>query len=294
MYMEFYGLEQRPFRLTADPDFLFMSEGHGLALSMLRYGVSLGAPLTVVTGEIGSGKTTLLRRLMAEIEDDVTVGLVSNMHPGHGELLHWVLLALDRPVPEGEAYVRSFQRLQDALVETYASGRRTVLVFDEAQNFPPSTLEELRMLSNINAEKDELLQIILVGQPELRDVLRRPELAQFVQRISADFHLEPLTRSETHRFIHHRLAVAGAQRQIFEDRACDLVYDATGGVPRMINTLCDLALVYGFSDRRGSIGPDLVRDLLAGVKRHGIYQQFRPLEAHPQVVGSGQSSTGTG
>lgn len=293
MYTDFYGLDQRPFLLSTDPGFLYWSESHSLAITMLRYGLMSGAPLSVVTGDVGAGKTTLLRHLMAELEDDVVVGLVSNMQPGHGDLIQWVMMAFGQEIREGESYVRSFQRFQDFVIETYAGGKRAILIVDEAQNLPTETLEELRMLSNINAEKDELLQIVLIGQPQLRELLNRPELEQFVQRIAADFHLDSLDREETHAYIHHRLKVAGADRQIFEDRTCDLIHEATGGVPRLINTLCDFCLVYGFSAERERIDEDTVRELLSGVRRHGIFAQFKPLTSQPTLVRDAKRKAGS-
>ncbi|MGF1502522.1 MAG: ExeA family protein [Paracoccaceae bacterium] len=283
MYEAFYGLKHRPFLMTADPDYLYWSNAHTLAFTMLRYGVMSRAPLTVITGEIGTGKTTLIRHLMNELPEDVIVGLVSNMQEGRGELLQWVMMALGEPFHEG-SYVGNFQAFQDFIIENYAHGRRTILIFDEAQNMSPGSLEELRMLSNINADKDELLQIILVGQPQLRDLLRRPELAQVVQRIAADFHIDPLTAEETVQYINHRLEIAGASWQVFPERTCELVFEATSGLPRLVNSLCDLCLVYGFSDDKKTIDEQTLRDFLAGVEKHGIFAKFKPLSRSPQLV----------
>lgn len=293
MYEAFYGLKCRPFLMTTDPEFMFWSSSHSLALTMLRYGVMANAPLSVITGDVGAGKTTLIRYIMNELNDDVVVGLVSNMQEGRGDLLHWVMMALDQTLVD-EPYVKTFQRFQDVVVEHYARGKRVVLIIDEAQNMSMASLEEMRMLSNINADKDELIQIVLVGQPQLRDMINRPELAQFVQRIAADFHIAPLNQDETRKYIRHRLKVAGTKHEIFPDRTCDLVFEATGGVPRLINSLCDLCLVYGFSDERKVIEEDMLRDFLAGVKRHGIFAKFNPLSAKPTLVGGKEKSGGTG
>ena len=277
MYEAFYGLRARPFLTVPDPDFLFWAEAHTLAFTMLRYGLMTRAPITVVTGEIGSGKTTLLRQLMREIPADLEVGLISNMQANRGELLQWVLMALDEPVDEAP-YVQLFRRLQDHLIESYAAGRRVVLIFDDR------TLEELRMLSNINADKDELLQMVLVGQPQLRELLGRPELTQFSQRISADFHLQPLSAAEVERYIQHRLEVAGAAWRIFPARTCELVHHAARGVPRLVNILCDLCLVYGFAAESKIVDESLLREFLAGARRRGIYEQFSPLDDAPKLV----------
>jgi general secretion pathway protein A len=237
MYENFYGLKERPFTTLPDPQFLYWSDGHEMAFAVLSYGIMTRAPITVMTGEIGAGKTTLVRRLLSEIPEDLTVGLVSNLRPGQGELLHWVMMAFDLEFKGDEPYVVLFRRFQDFVVDAYANGRRVVLIIDEAQNLDAATLEELRMLSNINADKDELLQLILVGQPQLRELLGLPALVQFAQRISADFHLEPLSRKETVRYIRRRLEIAGAQWEIFPKTVCELIYDATGGVPRLVNIL---------------------------------------------------------
>jgi type II secretory pathway predicted ATPase ExeA len=283
MYEEFYRLNHRPFLTVPDPDYLYWAEAHTLAFTMLRYGLMARAPITVVTGEIGAGKTTLLRQLLREIPADVEVGLISNMQAGRGELLEWVLMALGRPV-EGASYIQMFQTLQAHVVDAYAAGKRVVLIFDEAQNMGVDTLEELRMLSNINADKDELLQIVLVGQPQLRDLIKRPELVQFAQRVSADFHLGALGQEDVDRYIQHRLSVAGAQWRIFPSRTCDLIHHATGGVPRLINVLGELCLVYGFSAESRVIEEPLLREFLNNAQSRGLYDQFRPLEEGPKLV----------
>lgn len=282
MYEGFYGLKERPFTTVPDPQFLYWSDGHQMAFAVLRYGVMTRAPITVMTGEIGAGKTTLLRRLLSEIPEDLTVGLVSNMKEGRGELLHWVMMALGQEFRSDEPYVALFKRFQDFVIDAYARGRRVVLIVDEAQNLGAPALEELRMFSNINADKDELLQLILVGQPQLRDLLNQPELVQFAQRVSADFHLEPLTREETTSYIQRRLEIAGAEWQIFPDEVCAMIRDATGGVPRLVNILCDLCLVYGFADDQREIGVDLLREILGSTQRRGIFGQFSETGTAPR------------
>ncbi|MEM6677267.1 MAG: AAA family ATPase [Pseudomonadota bacterium] len=286
MYERFYELTSRPFLTVPDPSFLYWSEGHELAYTMLRYGVETRALITVITGEIGAGKTTLLRHLMNDMPDEVVMGLVSNLQEGRGDLLHWVLMSLEQDFDD-EPYVKLFKRFQDFLIERYAEGQRVLLVIDEAQNLSVRMLEELRMLSNINADGDELLQIILVGQPQLRDLLARPELTQFAQRIAADFHLSRLTAKETHAYVGHRMTVAGAQWIVFPDRTCDLIHEATEGVPRLVNILCDLSLVYGFSCERRVIDEDLLWEFLASIRRHGIYNHFNARSPAPKLVATG-------
>lgn len=283
MYEAFYKLRSRPFLTVPDPDFLFWTDTHSLAFTMLRYGIMSRAPITVITGDIGAGKTTLLRQLLRDVPSDLIVGLVSNMQAGRGQLLHWVMMALgdksgDLP------YVTLFSQFQEFLIEAYANNQRVVLIFDEAQNLSPEQLEELRMLSNINADKDELLQLVLVGQPQLRELLARPDLVQFAQRISADFHLTTMSASEVTAYIEHRLAVSGSEWRIFPDRTCQLIHLATHGVPRLVNILCDLCLVYGFSADKKVIEEPLLREFLGSAQRRGIYQQFAPLPEGPTLV----------
>jgi len=261
MYESFYGLNAKPFSLLPDPSFLYLGKKHKIALTMLEYTLMNSAGFCVITGEIGAGKTTLLRKLLETIEDDITVGMITNTHQSFGELLDWVLSAYGIHQP-GLGKVEMHQRLVDFLLEQYANNKTTLLIVDEAQNMPAATLEELRMLSNINSEKDLVLQIILAGQPGLRDTLKKPELMQFVQRISVDFHLDALTSDETCFYIQHRLVTAGAVDDILTPEACRLIHEYSGGVPRLINLLSDTALVYGFADQQKTIGVEIIDEMI--------------------------------
>ena len=269
MYEAFYQLREKPFAILPDPGYLYFGERHTLAYTVLEYGVVHGAGFTVITGDVGCGKTTLIRHLLDSIEQDVTVGLISNTRQDIGELLKWVLLAFDQPYDSNDK-VALFDQLQRFLINEYAQGRRTVLIIDEAQNLGIATLEELRMLSNINADRDQLLQMVLVGQPQLKYLLSRPELEQFAQRVSADFHIEPLTADEVGPYIRHRLQVAGREEPLFEDAAIARVAASTGGTPRKINILCDTALVYGFSQGAELIGPEIIDEVLSDKARFGV------------------------
>ncbi|WP_093993514.1 ExeA family protein [Flavimaricola marinus] len=247
IYTQHFGLTERPFSLVPDPDFLFWSRLHTRAYSMLEYGILTRAPITLITGEVGAGKTTLLHHLLRSVSDDVQVGLVANAHGDRGELLRWVLMSLSQDAPLNAGYVDLFAQFQDYLIAQYAEGRRVILIFDEAQNLSLESLEELRMFTNINSNKDELLQLILVGQPELRRHVQRPELRQFAQRVSSSYHIDAMSQDMVRDYIAHRLKVAGADRPIFDKDACNLVHRAAAGVPRLVNQLCDLAMVYAFT-----------------------------------------------
>lgn len=261
MYESFYGFKEKPFSLLPDPGFLYFGKKHSMAFTMLQYGVVSQAGFTVIAGEIGCGKTTLIRHLLNHLERDVTVGLISNTQHRIGELMQWVLLAFGLEYRNKEK-VELYETFVNFVIDEYARQRRTVLILDEAQNMDAQTMEELRMLSNINSDKDLVLQIILVGQPELRAMLRRPELEQFAQRIAADYYLEPLSAQETAAYIHHRLTVAGGEPSMFTPEACELIHRHSRGVPRLINVLCDNALVYGFAEQKRVIDAAIVGDVI--------------------------------
>lgn len=283
IYTAHFGLEERPFSLVPDPDFLFWSDHHRRAFSMLEYGILTRSPITVITGEVGAGKTTLLHHLLKSVDEDVQVAMVSNAQADRGELLRWTLMALDQISDPDASYVNLFAQFQSYLIEEYARGRRVILIFDEAQNLSREALEELRMFTNINSNKDELVQLVLVGQPELRDIILRPDLRQFAQRVAASFHLPAMTAAMVKDYINHRLEVAGATRNIFHAPACDLIHEVTEGVPRLVNQLCDLSMVYAFT--RG--GHHVTRAVVAQVLDDGVFfggglKQTPPLVLKPE------------
>ena len=289
IYTEFFGLTERPFSLVPDPDFLFWSPAHQRAFSMLEYGIVTRAPITLITGEVGAGKTTLLQHLLRNVGEDVQIGLVSNACSDRGELLHWVLLALGQEAGPGESYVDLFERFQNHLIAEYAAGRRVILIFDEAQNLSCDSLEELRMFTNINANKDELLQLVLVGQPELRMLVRQPNLRQFAQRVSSAFHLEAMDARTVRKYISHRLKVAGAKKELFQLAARDLIFETTGGVPRLVNQLCDLAMVYAFTKGNKTVTRRTVEQVLAD----GVFFTDT-LAGDPGRAAAEAAETGTG
>jgi general secretion pathway protein A len=268
MYETYYGLREKPFSILPDPDLIYWGQNHRLAIAMLEFGVMNNAGFTVITGEIGSGKTTLVRYLLRRLDPKIAVGLISNTPQGQAGLLQWVMMSLNQPFED--SYPSLFKKFQDFLYHQHSKGRRTILIIDEAQNLGLEALEELRMLSNINADKNQYLQIILVGQPQLRDMLRSPKLLQFAQRVSSDFHLKPLVASDVVKYIDFRLQAVGCQFQLFSDVACQMIAEASRGIPRTINILCDTALVYGFASEADQITADLVRSVIKDKQQFGI------------------------
>jgi general secretion pathway protein A len=261
MYLKYFGLNAKPFAMNPDPAFLYASEQHSAALTMLEYAIESQASFCLLTGEIGSGKTTLIRHLIRMLGDQVTVGLVSNTHQSFKSIHPWALSALGI-VPADDSDIAQYEALTDFVIREYGGGRRTLLIFDEAQNLPIRILEELRLLSNVNSESDVALQTLLVGQPELRTKMARPELLQFAQRIAVDFHLQSLSLKEATAYVRHRLRIAGGSEDLFERRAVKLIHRKSGGIPRVMNQLCDLALVYAFAERRDRVGAGLVAQIL--------------------------------
>lgn len=261
MYEAFYGLKEKPFSIQPDPEFLYFGRLHTYAYTMLEYAVKNGAGFSVITGEIGCGKTTLIRHLLNKLESNHKVGLIYNTHRDIADLLEWIMLAFGLPY-EGKSMVGLYDTFQRFLIEQHGLGNRVLLIVDEAQNLNPETLESLRMLSNINADKFQLLQIILVGQPQLQELLARPDLVQFAQRVAVDFHIKPLDASEAQKYIRHRLAVAGREKPLFTSMACHRIAEVSQGIPRKINILCDTALVYGFSASSECVGLKLVEEVL--------------------------------
>jgi general secretion pathway protein A len=292
MYERFFNFTSKPFALNPDPSFLYPSRQHAAALTMLEYGIESQANFCLLTGEIGSGKTTVLRQLIRMLGERFSVGLISNTHQRFTSILPWALSALSA-VAADDTDIAQYEALTDFVVRDYAKGKRTRLILDEAQNLSVHVLEELRLLSNLNSEKDIALQILLVGQPELRAKLARPELTQFAQRVSVDYHLECLTLNEARAYIRHRLSVAGGDPSIFGPEAVAFIHARTGGIPRLMNQLCDLSLVYAFAGQERLIDERLVRLVLVERNRGRAIQLFAaadaaamPLPAKPSAAES--------
>lgn len=273
LYTEHFHFTERPFSLLPDPDFLFWSKAHMRAFSILEYGLVTRAPLTVVTGEVGTGKTTLVQALLKHQPDDITIGLISNAQGGRNDLLRWVLSALDIRTAPGADYVTLFEQFQDFVIGEYATGRFVTLIIDEAQNLTHEVLEQLRMLTNINSNKHEVLQLILLGQPELRLRITDPSLRQFAQRVTATYHLEPMDLATTRNYIRHRLTHVGGTGHEISPQAIRLIFETAQGVPRMVNKICDLALVYSASAKHKTVSATTIKELI----NDGVILPTRPL-----------------
>jgi putative secretion ATPase (PEP-CTERM system associated) len=262
MYERFHNLRERPFALSPDPEYLYPSGVHREALDHLRYGIESQAGFTVVTGEIGSGKTTLLQTLLQRLESGTTVARLVNTTLEPKELLEAILIDFGLE-PASTSKPMLLRQLGEFLVKQRLDGRRSLLVVDEAQNLSPAALEEIRLLSNQETEKSKLVQIVLVGQPNLRETLAGPELEQLRQRITVSYHLLPLDAAETAAYINHRLAHAAIGKPMtFPRSAADLVHQRSRGVPRTINIICDAALMFGYAEERHHIEAPLVRDVI--------------------------------
>ena len=249
MYTSFFGLNEPPFSITPDPRYLFMSERHGEALAHLVYGVTESGGFIQLTGEVGTGKTTLVRTLLLNrMPDNADVAVVLNPQLSALEFLATICEELGIDIP-GEPYSSNalIDRLNQYLLDAHSEGRRTILVVDEAQNLARDVLEQVRLLTNLETSKQKLLQIILIGQPELRELLARTDLRQLAQRITGRYHLEPLSREEAAAYIEHRLKVAGALGEVFDGGAKRAVYRHSEGVPRLINVVCDRALLGAYA-----------------------------------------------
>lgn len=270
MYETYYGLREKPFSILPDPDLIYWGQTHRMAFAMLEFGLLNNAGFTVITGEVGSGKTTLVRHLLRKIDPSVmNVGLIANTPQGREELLQWIMMAYEQP-SEGSSAIL-LKRFHEFLYRQGANGHRTILIIDEAQNLDQQTLEALRMLSNINVDKQQYFQLIMVGQPQLKDILGTPQMLQFAQRVSSDFHLKPLAPHEVANYIGFRLNAVGSPIQLFSQDACALIGEASHGIPRVINILCDTALVYGFATRADQITTQLVREVIEDKRNFGIF-----------------------
>jgi general secretion pathway protein A len=267
MYLSFFGLNEKPFAITPDPRYLYLSERHAEALAHLLYGINEAGGFVQLTGEVGTGKTTIVRSLLAQTPKNAEIALILNPKMTAPEFLLTICEELGIGVPDSA--LGSLKDLVDILSEyllrAHAAGHRVVLVVDEAQNLSPEVLEQVRLLTNLETNTQKLLQIILIGQPELRELLARNELRQLAQRITGRYHLNPLSQDETAAYVRHRLRVAGATTDIFAPPALHAVFSLSQGVPRVINVICDRSLLGAYSLDRHRVTASLVRSAAAEV-----------------------------
>ena len=288
MYESFYGFKEKPFDLHPDPDYLYMSKVHEDTYVHLEYAIIENKGFVVVTGEIGAGKTTLINYLLNKIGANIQVGLVNNTNILPAEFLKMVCQEFELN-PKTNDKAELIDIFSGFLIEQFAAGERVVLIVDEAQNLTNDTMEEIRMLSNIETEKHHLIQIILVGQPELKFKLQQRNLKQFVQRVTVHCHLKGLEKDEVNEYINHRLEVGGGDRfDIFDKETIDLISLYSRGIPRLINILCDSALVYGFADELETISTPILDNVYEELKALGTFTDYdaKPSASPPSPVPS--------
>ncbi len=258
-YIDHFKLQDQPFRLTPDPDYVYWSKQHARAKAYMESTIWLSDGFVVITGDIGSGKTTLLQSFLSELDDDVVYAVVSQTQLTSTQFLQAVLTEFGFK-PFDARKVELLDMLNMFLIEQYSNGKKVVLIVDEAQNLSKKVLEEIRMMSGIETHKEKVLRIILAGQPELRDTLDSPTLKQLAQRVRLRFHLGPLNLDETRHYVTHRLAVAGRDDgELFTNDCFELLHSYSGGVPRLVNTLCDTALLCAFADEKQIVAAEDIR-----------------------------------
>jgi putative secretion ATPase (PEP-CTERM system associated) len=263
MYKNFYHLKEKPFSIVPSSGNIFLSSKHSQALTHLEYGIRENIGFILLSGDIGTGKTSLIQHMLKTCSQEMEVAIIFNTNTSPEELIKLILAEFEiKEISDDKA--ANLDRLNTFLIEQYALGKRILLIIDEAQNLSWAALEEVRMLSNLHAEDASLLQIILVGQPELRRTIHEPRLEQLAQRIAVAFHLGPLNLEETNSYIRHRLSKAGSEDlELFEDEAVKLIFEETKGIPRSINILCDAALVYGYAEDSKIIRVEIVNQVIS-------------------------------
>ena len=266
MYTKFFGLNEKPFSITPDPRYLYMSRRHADALAHLLYGISESGGFIQLTGEVGTGKTTLVRSMLERLPEQADVAVVLNPQLSTVEFLQTICEELGAPLPPAADSTKALvDSLNWYLLQAHARGRRTILIVDEAQNLSPEVLEQVRLLTNLETSKQKLLQIILIGQPELRELLERTDMRQLAQRITGRYHLEPLSKEEGTAYLRHRLKVAGSVAQIFDERATQEIVKLSKGVPRIMNVIADRSLLAAYTRDSRTVTRSLVRRAAAEV-----------------------------
>ena len=294
MYEHFFGFNEKPFQITPNPKYLYKSEKHEKALTYLEYGLTQNVGFILLTGEVGSGKTTLIQYMLNQLGENTVPAVIFNTNLSANELLRMVLIDFELK-PTGDK-AEDLQTLNQFLIGVYGLGKQALLIIDEAQNLESDTIEEIRMLSNLQTESHNLLQIMLVGQPELNAKLKHPSMLQVTQRIAVRYHLTGLNRKDTGHYIAYRLKHAGGKASIFSEAAVDLIFKISGGIPRSINTACEASLVYAYADGVQMISQDIVKQIIddnlgIGVAPAGQAQDAEPLshsgDSHPDPSNNG-------
>ncbi len=293
MYNEYFGFKEAPFSIAPDPRYLYMTAQHREALAHLVYGLNSEGGCILLTGEVGTGKTTICRCLLEQIPDQANVALVLNPKVSEVELLETICDELKINYPDADNSLKTYtDRIYRFLIESNRNNEKTVLIIDEAQNLNSAVLEQLRLLTNLETNQRKLLQIIILGQPELLDILARSEMRQLAQRITARFHLQPLTRMEVKAYVSHRLAIAGQNIQIFPEKSIKLLYKLSNGVPRLINILCDRALLGAYVEGQYAVHPPIIKKAAKEVfgelknveKQHKNRQWLYPIAALSSIT----------
>ncbi len=262
MYTEYFGFREKPFNIVPNPAYLYPSSKHKMALTYLEYGLSEGVGFILLTGEVGTGKTTLIRYLLRKIQPIMNVAVIFNTNISSENLLRLILQEFEVE-PAGDDKAQNIERLNLHLIERYSRKERNLLIIDEAQNLSHESLEEIRMLSNLQTETDSLLQICLVGQPELKNRMQHPSLQQLAQRILVNYHLGPLSEQETTEYVRYRLKSAGGKNlDLFPGQVISRIYQESEGIPRIINILCDAALVYAYADEAKTVSPEMIEQVI--------------------------------
>ena len=277
MYTAFFNLKRKPFELSPDPEFLLLSKAHKRAMLNLSYGMSENAGFILITGEVGTGKTTIIRHMMKGLQEDVRLARVNNTKVSSEQLIAMINEDFGLAI-KGKDKTGMLSELSEFLIEQYAQGRRSMIIIDEAQNLSPDLLEEIRLLSNLETDRSKLVQIILVGQPELAEILASPGLRQLRQRISIRCHIQPLSREETEAYIFHRLEVAGNRGAVtFQDGTIGIVHNFSRGIPRLINIFCDFLMLSAFGEEIKEISPEFVREIVGELETiHGYWDDKEP------------------
>ena len=287
MYKEHFGLRELPFSIAPDPRFLYLGDQHREALAHLIYGINSEGGFVLLTGEVGTGKTTVCRCLLEQLPEQTDIAFIYNPKLTVEELLASICDELRISYPEGTKSIKVFiDSINSYLLENFSKGRKTVIILEEAQNLSPEVLEEIRLLTNLETNRQKLLQVIMVGQPELRDMLLKPELRQLSQRITARYHLEPLSKNEVGSYVNYRLETAGANSRLFPESLMDHIYRFSKGIPRLINLICDRSLLGAYVQ-----GKDCVDKKTLAKGGQGGIRRARHTDTRPEIIKMGCAHT---